>query len=1721
MKYLREKQALELKEQELKMKKEELELQQALAESEAIETALTASSPNSAVSGGVDQHANDFGQNPVTVKQVSRPQVSAPEVGGVDGEDPHSALMRKLLTSSILPKPEIPVFSGDPTRFHQFLRAFDGRIDSVVTDEGDKLCYLEQFTSGVPRDIVRGCMFMSSGGYQEARRLLLKRYGNPQKMTESFIERLMAWPQVRNDDVTALDRLAVELRTCSNAVGSLGGADELNHPKTLRRLLEKLPFSIQEGWRREVDRIAERNERQASFTDLVNFVEVEARIASNSSFGRQLFSNFSKKTSDPRSSSPRGQVKKCNRIEADQQRACLFCGEEHHVEACKNLRMKCRTERETFVKNNGLCFGCLNKGHVSKFCNRRRTCAICKKRHPTSLHYEQQPQPPSEGERMQSPQEQTRVKSLGVDLLKTGDGLKSRTPAVMMSILPVRVWSSDGGKEVETYAFLDGGSSATFCSRSLLDELGVVGEDTKISMTTASVENQELDSRVVRGLKVASLDGDNMIPLPPTYTLSAIPVKHEDMASSEDVDQCAQLRGIELPRIDAEIGLLIGNDCPEALQPVEIRRSRNGGPYAIRTDLGWVVQGPRHNSLLDGRRVKVNRVQVDKMKLDEMLVNMYDKEFPEKISATEKGPSEEDRRWMEKVTRSCKRQANGHFQIGLPFRDTDPAMPNNKTCAQRRLVGLKKKLEKDVKFSQDYRKFMEDMFRKGHAEKVPTESLTRNDGKVWYIPHHGVYHPFKQEKIRVVFDCAARFRGVSLNSVLMQGPDLANSLTDVLVQFREGPCAFMADVEAMFYQVAVPEEDRDVMRFLWWPGGDFSRDPEEFRMTVHCFGASSSPSCANFALRKCADDKEDCDPEVSKAVKQKFYVDDCLVSVETPEDAVKMAKELKDVCDLGGFRLTKFVSNSRELLESVPKEERGRCVTELNLSIDALPVEKALGVCWTLEDDALSVRVTTRSSPATRRGVLSMIAAMYDPLGIVSPAVLRGRLIMQDLMRLQLDWDSSIPLQQKTQWEAWVANLPGLAKVTLPRCYRPVGFGDVVSAQLHNFSDASQQAYACVTYLRLTNSAGKVHCAFVFGKARVAPLKAMTIPRLELAAATMAVRISTMLEKALEMSIHGVYYWTDSTTVLRYIRNDRARYHTFVTNRLAVIRDGSATCQWRHVGSKQNPADDATRGVQTERWLRGPEFLCEEEARWPQMPAAMVTEEDDPEVRKEVKVATAVIEEETPTWRLIRHYSTWYRLKRAVVWIRRVAQILKARKSGKEGASFSGRITVEELDQAERAIVGVVQASAFQEELSSLKRGGLVKRSSPLFRLNPQIQDGIICVGGRLGAAPVHARARHPFLLPGKGHVTDLVIRAFHALAGHSGREHVLAALRSRYWIIKANSAVRAVLSRCTSCRRRQAPVVSQVMSDLPPERVTPDEPPFTKVGCDYFGPFFVKSGRRQSKRYGVLFTCLTTRGVHIEVANSLDTSSFINALRRFQARRGQVQYIRSDNGTNFVGAEHELREAVSNLNSEEVHNFLLQKGITWIFNAPGASSHGGVWERQVRTIRKVLEALLQEQTMDDEAVHTLMCEVENVINSRPLTPVSSDPADLEPITPNHLLLLRGGAVPPGIFVRSDSFCKRRWRQVQYLADIFWRRWVSEYLPLLQHRQKWMKTERNLSVGDLVLVVDLSLPRLQWPLGRVAEVFPDASGHVRTVIVKTARSVLKRPINKLVLVQEE
>ncbi|KAL2099386.1 hypothetical protein ACEWY4_005866 [Coilia grayii] len=399
--------------------------------------------------------------------------------------------------------------------------------------------------------------------------------------------------------------------------------------------------------------------------------------------------------------------------------------------------------------------------------------------------------------------------------------------------------------------------------------------------------------------------------------------------------------------------------------------------------------------------------------------------------------------------------------------------------------------------------------------------------------------------------------------------------------------------------------------------------------------------------------------------------------------------------------------------------------------------------------------------------------------------------------------------------------------------------------------------------------------------------------------------------------------------------------------------------------------------------------------------------------------------------------------------------------------------------QAETDIIKFSQNQRFQEEISMLMKGNSVKKTSHLWKLDPVLCDGVLRVGGRLSAAAMPEHTKHPVILPKDVHVTTLILRDTHEKIEHCGRLYMLSQLRQIYWIPSANSVVRKFLSRCVICRKVKGKALEQKMADLPEDRLLPDNPPFTNVGVDYFGPFDVRRGRNTVKRYGVLFTCLTTREVHIEIAHTLDTDSCLNAIRRFVCRRGQVSIMRSDNGTNLVAAERELRAAIQEWNQSKISDSLMQRGIQWVFNPPSGSHFGGIWERQIRSVRKVLRSVLKEQSVSDECLLTLMCEVESVLNNRPLTTTTDDPTDPEPLTPNHLLLMKKQPVlPPGLFKREDSYSRRRWKQVQYLADLFWKRWVREYLPMLQERQKLTRVKKNLTAGDIVMIVDDSAPEL-------------------------------------------
>ena len=374
---------------------------------------------------------------------------------------------------------------------------------------------------------------------------------------------------------------------------------------------------------------------------------------------------------------------------------------------------------------------------------------------------------------------------------------------------------------------------------------------------------------------------------------------------------------------------------------------------------------------------------------------------------------------------------------------------------------------------------------------------------------------------------------------------MTNDLTGVLLRFRQEPIAVTCDIEGMFHQVRVNPEHRDLLRFLWWEDNDPSKGLVDYRMTVHLFGATSSPSCANFALKETANDFEgEYGEQAAEFIRKDFYVDDGLKSVPTTASAVELVKKVKAMSHQGGFNLHKFSPRRNQ------EHPRTEGVKEIDLVLDKLPLERTLGVQWCVESDSFEFKIVLQDKPCTRRGILSTVSSVYYPKGFVAPLMLQGKAILQELCVLNLDWNEPVPEEAEMKWERWRMELMKLQSIKIPRCYKPSHFGQVIRAELHHFSDASVQGYGQCSYLRLEDEAHNVHCAFVMVKSRVAPLKPVTIPRLELTAAVCSVRISQQIHRELEYRIDEDFYWTDSKVVLGYLNNESKRFHVYVANRV-------------------------------------------------------------------------------------------------------------------------------------------------------------------------------------------------------------------------------------------------------------------------------------------------------------------------------------------------------------------------------------------------------------------------------------------------------------------------------------------------------------------------------------------------------------------------------------------
>ena len=594
--------------------------------------------------------------------------------------------------------------------------------------------------------------------------------------------------------------------------------------------------------------------------------------------------------------------------------------------------------------------------------------------------------------------------------------------------------------------------------------------------------------------------------------------------------------------------------------------------------------------------------------------------------------------------------------------------------------------------------------------------------------------------------------------------------------------------------------------------------------------------------------------------------------------------------------------------------------------------------------------------------------------------------------------------------------------------------------------------------------------------------------------------------------------------VFYYINNTINRFGTFVANRLAKIHDLTQASQWRDVKSTNNPADKTSRGMLSfhckEDWLNGPEFL---RAQIDIRSVEPIPECSPDQLELKKKEIVINIIEGNEMWRkLWERFSDWLCLLKTVIWLSRYKSYLMIFFGHRNSGSLQlGNLKLSEYRRAELNIIKLVQAEAFPKDVASLSEisaSSTILKNSSLRRLRPMLVDGILRVDGRLNNMQASFDIRHPIILPRRHVITRLIVRHLHLCEGHVGAAHLLAKVREKYWIPHGAAVVKEVLSACMVCRRKNATIGQQLMAPLPVERVNPSWHAFAETGVDYFGPFNVRQGRSLVKRYGCIFSCLQTRAVHLEVAHSLDTQAFLMCLTRFIARRGSPENLYSDNGTNFVGADRELKMLLRSFDQRRIERSLAPRSIQWHFIPPYASHRGGAWERIIRSVRKVLSFVLQDQNPSDETLLTAFTEVERILNNRPIVPtLSGDPNSLA-LTPNDLLLMRNNTgLGPHVDIvqRYNSV----WNHARTITLSFWKRWTKEYLPTLLTRQKWLTELRNFTEGDVVLVVSEAFTKDQWPLGIIVGCFPDSDGLVRTVNVKTKNGIVKRDIRKLCLLE--
>ncbi|XP_058840866.1 uncharacterized protein LOC131696336 [Topomyia yanbarensis] len=1617
-----------------------------------------------------------------------------------------------------LPDVKLPVFNGNLDNWLNFHDLYLSLVhSSAELSNIQKFYYLRSSLTGDALKLVQ-TIPISANNYAVAWNMLVDHYQNPARLKQTYVDALFDFATIKRESASDLHSLVEKFEANVKVLQQLGEQTQYWDIILIRMLSIRLDSTTRRDWEEYAS-----TKDTISFNDLTAFIQRRVTVLQNihpkAVEAPAVTSNVKRPNFRPVASNGASQFNP---------RKCVMCSEHHPLYQCSTFSKMPLEDKEREVRRHQLCRNCLRRGHLAKDCSSSSTCRKCQGHHHTQLcasgvnHGKSIDSSASKQSSSQLPEQQSAPSISATVVERVNYSTSSHGRQCVLLATAVVILVDDNGNQHTARALLDSGSECCFISEALAQTLKV--QRKKISLPIAGIGQSSTQARqkfatTVRS-RISNYTANLEFLVLPRLTVD-LPTASVDITSWRIPPeiQLADPSFCKANPVDLILGVEVFFDLFKVSGRIPLGDSM---PVLVNSVLGWIVAGKTTHCK------PITPVVANVATISDIHKLM------EKFWTLEEGHSSpcysvEEAECEEHFRQTVSRAPEGRYIVRLPLkRDTLANLSDNRGTAIRRFHLLERRLARNEELSQRYSEFMDEYYTLGHMERVDNpQAITK---PCFHLPHHAVVRESSSTtKVRVVFDASCKSTsGPSLNDALMIGPIVQDELRSIIMRSRKHSVMLIADIKQMFRQILLHEQDTPLQRIVWRNSTDAPIDTFELKTVT--YGTASAPFLATRVLKQLAEDERTNFPEATAVLEKDFYVDDLFTGARNINEATTLRKHLQILLAKGGFELRKWASNEEAVLEGIPNENRA-----LQPSVDFHRDQciKTLGLHWEPASDVLRYKIQLPSSDTTtsltKRIALSQIAQLFDPLGLVGPVVTTAKLYMQALWTMKDEnghswgWDQVLPKAMIERWIAYQSQLPLLNELSIERC---VLCPNPTTIQLHLFSDASERAYGACVYVRSTNSAGTVKVALLTTKSKIAPLKQQTIPRLELCGALLAAQLYERVVESLQLPVQ-TFFWVDSTTVLSWLQSPPTTWTTFVANRVSKIQQATVNCTWRHVAGKENPADHLSRGMTAEtllecvNWWQGTTWLHLDDNEWPiQCPFAIEDPEASIEARK-VSCTVAPVEPE-PSFidQLVSRFSQYQRMLRIVAYCLRFPRNCQL---AKENRPENTCVTVNETQEAETILIRLVQQQSFVEEWRLIEKSMPVSTKSRIKWFHPMLSspERLMRIGGRINQSQQPYDAKHQIILPSSHHLSTLLVRSYHERHLHAAPQLLVSILRLRYWIIGARNLARTIVHKCVVCVRARPKLIEQFMAELPAKRIIASRP-FSATGVDYWGPILLQPPHRRAaarKAYVAVFICFCTKAVHLELVADLSTQKFIQALRRFVARRGLCSNLYSDNGRNFVGAANELKTLIrSKEHQQAIFQECNETGIKWHFNPPKASHFGGLWEAAIQSAQKHFVRVLGNRSLAHDDMETLLAQIESCLNSRPIVPLSDDPSDYNPLTPGHFLTGSALKAVPDVDLSTVPFNRlRQWQQTQKILQDVWRRWHTEYLSTLQARTKWCNPPVQLAKNQLVIIKEENLAPMRWPTARIHELHPGPDGITRVVTLQTPQGKFTRPVAKLCL----